>query len=449
MAPLIVDRAKGSRLIDRRGRSFIDGVSSLWVTAHGHRHPALDRAVRRQLGKVAHSTFLGLTHEPAIRLGRALAGLAPRGLTRVFYSDNGATAVEVALKMAFQFNLQRPGGDPSRTEFVALENSYHGDTLGAVSVGGIGAFHKIFKPLIFKARFAPTPSCFHCPHRKKSIEGSLRAPTDALPSTPLPGQPRPETGCRWECLSGAEKVLHGKGGERPPLAAIVEPMIQGAAGMRVMPPGYLRGFARLCREAGVLLIADEVATGFGRTGRMFAVEHEGVVPDFLCVAKALTGGYLPLAATLTSEKVFDAFRGRYDQFKTFFHGHSYTANPLACSAALENLAIYRREKTLARLAPKIRALTEFLRENRGRPGVADVRQMGFMAGIELREPVTGKPFPAGARVGARVCRAALERGVWIRPLGDTVVILPPLGISSADLRQIFRAVSAALKEAVG
>ncbi len=439
--PLVVSRARGARFWDERGRSFLDGVSSLWVTAHGHRHPALDRALKRQLGRVAHTTFLGLTHAPAAELGKALIDLAPPGLHRVFYSDNGATAVEVALKMAFQYWIHR--GEHRRTEFLALEGSYHGDTLGAVSVGGIAAFQKKFGPLLFKSHFVPAPHCFRCPSRNAPPAPELRTGDEPVPAPGRPGARRAETGCRWECLGAAEKIVQKN--SRRLAAAIVEPLVQGAAGMRVMPAGYLAGLARILKKNGVPLIADEVATGFGRTGRMFAVEHEGVRPDFLCVAKALTGGYLPLAATLTGEKVYRAFLGRYEEFKTFFHGHSYTANPLACAVALENLRVYRREDTLGKLRPKRRRLTEFLRGLAADPRVGHVRQMGFMAGGELvSDKKTNQSFPVSFRAGARVGRAALARGVWTRPLGDVLVVLPPLGVSMRDLNRVLGALGAGI-----
>jgi adenosylmethionine-8-amino-7-oxononanoate aminotransferase len=431
--PIVIRSAKGSTLTDTRGRRYVDGVSSLWVTAHGHRHPALDRAVRRQLSRMAHTTFLGLTHEPAAQLGKALVALAPPGLERVFFSDNGATAVEVALKMAFQYGAHR---GEHRPEYLALSGSYHGDTLGAVSVGGMAAFHKTFRPLLFKSHFAPAPHCYRCPFRKKPPQAEIRSGNESTSvRSPQPGDYRAETGCRWECLQGAEKTMKARG---PRLAAaIVEPLVQGASGMRVMPRGYLKGFERLCRLNNVLLIADEVATGFGRTGRMFGVEHEGVRPDFLCVAKALTGGYLPLAATLTTARIYKAFIGRYEDFKTFFHGHSYTANPLACAAALENLAIFRREQTLSHLQTKRQWMTEFLKEVALLPQVGHVRQAGFMAGIELvmnRE--TGQPYPLSQRMGTQVCQSLLKKGVWLRPLGDVIVILPPLAISEREWNRL-------------
>jgi adenosylmethionine---8-amino-7-oxononanoate aminotransferase len=456
--PMIVRSAKGLYLRDAHGKRYLDGVSSLWVNVHGHGHPALDAAIRRQLSQMAHTTFLGLTHEPAIRLGRELASIAPRGLGRVFYSDNGATAVEVALKMAYQYWVQaaaapsdKPGprpsarGRPPRTEFLALANSYHGDTLGAVSVGGIAAFHKKFKPLLFRSHFAASPDCAACPHRRLPHAGTLRTGTERVPPAAVPGRPRRETGCRWECLGDAERILRARGGKLA--AAVVEPVVQGAAGMKVMPPGYLRGFARLCRRYGVPLIADEVATGFGRTGRMFAVENEGVTPDFLCLAKSITGGTLPLAATLTRERIFRAFLGRYEEFKTFFHGHSYTANPLACAAALASVRLFGQENTLGRLRPKTRLLRRWLEGLRGNPHVADVRQAGFMAGVQLCRR-DGRPFDPADKAGQRVCRAARRRGVWIRPLGDTLVVMPPLATPLPTLRKLLDGVARSIEEAL-
>lgn len=448
--PLIVRSAKGSYLIDANGRRYIDGVSSLWVTVHGHNHPALNRALVRQMKKMAHTTFLGLTHEPAILLAKELIGAAPKGFSRVFYSDNGSTSVEVALKMAYQYWVQKNGGSRSspRTEFLALENSYHGDTLGSVSVGGISLFHSKFRPLLFKARFAMSPHCYRCPFRKKEAPYAGRCrlnPGDAPASAPRPGDLREGTGCRWECLGSVEKKL--REGKNRLAAMVVEPLVQGASGMLVAPPGYLKGVEQLCRKHGVLLIADEVATGFGRTGTMFAVEREKVRPDFICAAKSITGGYLPLAATLTTEKIYGAFLGKFEEFKTFFHGHTYTANPLACAVALENLHLYRKNKLLASLPRKINSIAETLLRLRSHPSVGDVRQIGMMAGIELvGDRRTGKPFPTAAKIGQKVCAAARARGLWIRPLGDVIVLMPPLAISNSDLSRMLRVVEESIAE---
>ncbi|MBI4395741.1 MAG: adenosylmethionine--8-amino-7-oxononanoate transaminase [Elusimicrobia bacterium] len=442
--PLIIQSARGSYLTDVEGRRYLDGVSSLWVTVHGHRHPALDRAVKSQLARMAHTTFLGLTHEPAILLAKELVRIAPRGLRRVFYSDNGSTAVEVALKMAYQYGRQQTS--PLRTEFLALKNSYHGDTLGSVSIGGIDLFHKAFKPLLFRARFAISPHCYRCPYRRERGGGSSRiGNAGGNISAPKPGDSRKETGCRWECLRSAEVVFQSRRGRLA--AAVIEPSVQGAAGMIVMPRGYMKGFEALCRREGVPLICDEVATGFGRTGAMFAVDHEGVSPDIMCVAKSITGGYLPLAATLTTERIYQAFLGRYEEFKTFYHGHTYTANPLACAAALANLELYRTQRLLRDVGRKAGWLAQALDGLRSLPIVGDVRQIGFMAGVELvQDPGTRRPFPPAWKIGQKVCLAARERGLWLRPLGDVIVILPPLGIADGDLRRLFRGVREAILE---
>ncbi len=441
----VVQSGRGAYLTDVRGRRFLDGVSSLWVNLHGHRHPRLDAAARRQLGKISHSTFLGLSHEPGIRLARALSGLAPKGLTRTFYSDNGATAVEVALKMAFQYWIEKKPKRAPRTEFLALRGSYHGDTLGAVSVGSIGAFHSKFRPLLFKNRFAMAPSCFGCPFNRKGVRDRVRL-GEKISLVPKPGDARAETGCRWECLGDAERAL--KAGKGRVAAAIFEPVMQGAAGMHVAPPGYAAGLQRLCRKSNVLLIADEVATGFGRTGTLFACEQENVRPDFLCVAKGITGGYSPLAATLTTERVFRAFRAPLRAGRTFFHGHSYTGHPLGAAIALENLAIFRDEQVVAKARQKAHLLHMELKAFASHPNVASVRQAGFMVGVEIvRKRNPDVKYPAARRIGAEVCRRLMAEGIWLRPLGDTVVIMPPYVISDADLRRIVRRLSNAIREA--
>jgi adenosylmethionine---8-amino-7-oxononanoate aminotransferase len=385
--PLIVQRAEGTDLIDTEGRRYIDGVSSLWCNVHGHRHPRIDEAVKAQLETVAHSTMLGLSHPPAIRLARRLVELAPPGLTRVFYSDSGSTATEIALKMAFQYWQQRGGVHRRRTRFISLRDAYHGDTIGSVSVGGIDLFHTTYKPLLF----------------------------DTLKAEP--GDP-----------SHMELLLDEHEGEIA--AVIMEPLVQGAAGMIVHPEGYLREVRELCDRHDVLLICDEVAVGFGRTGRMFACEHEGVAPDLLCVAKGITGGYLPLAATLTGERIYEGFLGRHEDFRTFFHGHTYTGNPLACAAALATLDVFAEERTLERLQPKIELLGRLLEPVAELPMVSEVRRRGFMVGIELGG------YPVEARMGHRVTLEARSRGAIVRPLGDVVVLMPPLAISEQDLERL-------------
>ncbi len=409
--PLIIERGKGSYVYDTNGRKYLDGTSSIWVNVHGHRHPALDRAITQQLKKIAHSTLLGASNPPAIKLARELVRLVPKGLTRVFYSDNGSTAVEVALKMAVQYWQQaRPQAGP-KTSFLHLKLAYHGDTIGAVSVGNIELFHARFKPLLFPTVEAEPPYCYRCPL------------TLTYPS------------CQLACIDPIETLLKA---QRHNLAGfIIEPLIQAAAGMITQPTGYLTRIRDLCTQYDVLLIADEVATGFGRTGTLFACEHEGVLPDLLAISKGLTGGYMPLAATLTTEKIYKAFLGRYDDFKTFFHGHSYTGNPLGCAVALANLQVFRNEKTLSRLQPKIKLLSRLLGTLRELTHVGDVRQQGFMAGIELvQDRLTKSAYPIETRIGHLVAQAARERGLLIRPLGNVLVILPPLSISPQELTKM-------------
>src|SRR3954449_10877555 len=396
---LIIERAEGCTLYDTDGNAYIDGVSSLWCNVHGHGHPAIDRAVREQLDRVAHSTMLGLSHPGAIELAQRLVALAPRGLSRVFYSDNGSTAAEVALKMAFQYWRHR--GEPDRSGFICLRDGYHGDTIGSVSVGGIETFHACFGPLLFDA---------------------------------------------WQARPGDAEHMSSLLGEHAGriAAVIVEPLVQGAAGIITHPDGYLRDVRALCDEHDVLLICDEVATGFGRTGTMFACEQEGVAPDLMCVAKGLTGGYMPLAATLTTERIYEGFLGRHEQLRTFFHGHTYTGNPLACAAALATLRIFEQEHTLERLAPKIDLLGELLAEHVERlPAVREVRRRGFMVGIEL------EGFPLEARIGHRVTLEARARGAIIRPLGDTIVLMPPLSIQPAELRRLVEITASAIAAAAG
>ncbi|MDE2181055.1 MAG: adenosylmethionine--8-amino-7-oxononanoate transaminase [candidate division NC10 bacterium] len=406
----IIERGEGSNLIDVDGRRYLDGVSSLWVTVHGHRNKAIDRAIRAQLGKIAHTTFLGLSHPLAIELARALVRIAPAGLAKVFYSDNGSTAVEIALKMAFQYWRQRGGPFRRKTRFIALEEAYHGDTLGAVSVGGIDLFHQLYRPLLFPIRRIPSP---------------YRPPWDR--------RRRPDT------LTQLESMLARHHDQVAGL--VMEPLIQAAAGMLPEPPGFLKAVRSLCSQYNVLLILDEVATGFGRTGTMFACEQEGVTPDLLCLAKGLTGGYLPLAATLTTQQIFDGFCAPYGEKKSFFHGHSYTANPLACAAALANLQCFEREQTLKRLQPKIALLRRELELLRSLPHVGDIRQVGFMVGIELMEdPERGKPYPYEAKIGIRTILEARRRGLIVRPLGNVIVLMPPLSISRRDIVRMVRIV---------
>ncbi|MHB1847129.1 MAG: adenosylmethionine--8-amino-7-oxononanoate transaminase [Deltaproteobacteria bacterium] len=412
--PLIVERAEGAYLYDTLGRRYLDGVSSLWVTVHGHRRPELDEAIRAQLGRVAHSTLLGLSSVPAIELAAELCERTPEGLSRVFYSDSGSSAVEIAAKIAFQHWKQR--GRPEKQKFLALGDAYHGDTLGSVSLGGMALFHGIFRPLLFEALRAPPPYCYRCPLGK-----------------------RPES-CNLACAEEIEGQIARHAGELA--AVIVEPLVQGAAGMIVQPPGWLRRVREACDRADVLLIADEVAVGFGRTGTMFACEQEAVAPDILCLAKGLTGGYLPLAATLTTEEIFQSFLGAWESDRTFFHGHTYTGNPLACAAALANLQLFDDDRTLERLAGQIERLTSRLLPLRAHPHVGEVRQRGFMVGIELvLERETRSPYPRERRVGHEVILEARRRGVVLRPLGDVVVLMPPFCLSDGEIDELARVTS--------
>jgi adenosylmethionine---8-amino-7-oxononanoate aminotransferase len=397
--PLMIERGEGSHLIASDGRRYLDGVSSLWCNVHGHRHPGIDQAVLEQLGKVAHSTMLGLSHPGAAELAGRLIDIAPAGLSRVFYSESGSTATEIALKMAFQYQQQRGGQHVRRTSFVHLRDAYHGDTIGSVSVGGIDLFHSTYRPLLFETHAAEPGDADHL---------------------------------------ARILTVH----EEEVAAVIVEPLVQGAAGILVHPPGYLRAVRELCDRFGVLLICDEVATGFGRTGTMFACEQEDVASDFLCLAKGLTGGYLPLAATLTTERVYEGFLGAPEDQRTFFHGHTYTGNPLACAAALANLDAFESERTIFRLQPKIRLLEKLLSEVEAMPEVAEVRGRGFMVGIDL-----GEHDPA-LRIGHRVTLEARRRGAVIRPLGDTIVLMPPLSIDKRDLRRLVEITAASIEAAL-
>jgi adenosylmethionine---8-amino-7-oxononanoate aminotransferase len=409
--PLIIERGKGSYLIDTEGNTYFDGTSSIWVNLHGHRHPVLDQAIKKQLDKIAHSTFLGLSNPPAIELARELIRIAPKGLTRVFYSDNGSTAVEIALKMAVQYWQQRRPEAGQKNTFLHLKLAYHGDTIGAVSVGNIQLFHSRFKPLLFPTLEAEPPYCYRCPLQ-------LSYPT-----------------CGMACMEPIEEVLKRR--HRELAGFIIEPLMQAAAGMVPQPPGYLQRIRALCTKYDVLLIADEVATGFGRTGKMFACEHEGVTPDLLAISKGLTGGYMPLAATLTTDEIYQGFLGTYEDFKTFFHGHSYTGNPLGCAVALANLDIFRQEKTLSRLSSKIKKLTRWLNAIQAMPHVGDIRQRGFMVGIELvQDKKTREPYPLSAKAGHHVASIARTKGLILRPIGNVLVLMPPLSSSAEELKKM-------------
>lgn len=443
--PVVISEGRDCFIKDIYGRWYLDGVSSLWVNIFGHRRKEIDDAIKKQLDNIAHSTLLGLSNAPAIRLAEKLVWLVQKslpshslfnrgedaslnsdnppvlplekggkgGLCKIFYSDNGSTAVEVALKMAFQYWKHKD--IEGRNVFLSLNNAYHGDTIGAVSVGGIDLFHQAFKPLLFKTYKAPSPYCYRCELDKKYPD------------------------CKLACLDKMEEIFKA---HRDDIAAmIIEPLIQAAGGMITSPPGYLRRVRELCDKYNVLMIADEVATGFGRTGKMFACEREGVVPDIICLSKGITGGYMPLAVTIATEEIYNTFLGEFSELKTFFHGHSYTGNPLACAAAIACLDIFDKERILEGLKLKIEILETWLKDVLNLQHVGDVRNAGLMAGIELvRDKNTKEPYDWSEKIGWQVAYLAREKGVFIRPLGNVIVIMPPLSISEQNLKQLLKVI---------
>ncbi len=395
--PVIV-AGDGFHLIDTDGQRYLDGTSSLWCNVHGYRVPEIDRAIRDQLDCIAHSTLLGLSNVPSIRLAAELVQRVPPGLEHLFYSDNGSTAVEAALKIAYQYYQQRPGGE-IRDLFISLSGAYHGDTVGSVSVGGIDLFHATYGGLLFKTIKVPSPAACRLP----------------------PGQTRESH--HAFCAAELERTIVEH--RRQIAGFIIEPLVQGAAGILVHPPGWLRRVRELTAANDILLIADEVATGFGRTGTLFACAQEEVRPDLLCLSKGITGGYLPLAATLATGEIYDAFLGEPAAGKTFFHGHTYTGNPLACAAALASLKLFEKNDVLGNARQSADLLQRRLAELCDHPNIGDVRQKGIMVGIELVQDKTHlTPFPPAARVGHRVVLAARRRGIVIRPLGDVIVLMP-------------------------
>ncbi len=410
--PLVIDRAEGVYLTDTQGKKYIDGVSSLWVTVHGHGRPEITEAIAHQAARLDHSTMLGLANTPAVELAAKLVEIVPRGLERVFYSDNGSTAVEVAIKMSYQYWQNM--GHRRKTLICHLENAYHGDTLGCVSIGGIDLFHQVYRRLVFKTYQVAFPDCYR----------DTRA---------------------FEAVDAFEAFLKK---EHTRVASLVlEPLVQGAAGMVIWPEGVLKRFEGLCRKYDILLICDEVATGFGRTGKMFACEHEDVHPDLLCVAKGLSGGVLPLAATLTTQRIFDGFKFPYKDMKAFFHGHTYTGNPIACAAALANLELFNKDRTIEGLRIKTAHLAQMLESFRDIPEVGDVRQRGMMVGIELvKDRLSKEPFPWQDRIGVRVCQRARDYGVMVRPLGNVIVVMPPLSISVEEIDLLVAGIRSAVKD---
>lgn len=404
--PLVIEGSDGVYLIDSEGKRYIDGVSSLWVNIHGHKVKKIDAAIKKQIDKISHSTLLGVTNPPASILAKKLIDIAPKGLKKVFYSGDGASAVEVALKMAFQYWLLKD--KPGKHKFVCLKDGYHGDTLGAVSVGGIDLFHSTYKPLLFK-----------------SFQISSYDSSD-------------------ETIKELEDLLSRKSDEIA--ALIIEPYVQTAGGIKVARKGYLIDVRRICDKYNILLLVDEVATGFGRTGEMFACNHDGITPDILILGKGLTSGYLPLSATITTQDIFDTFLGDYDELKTFFHGHSYSGNPLSCATAIANLEIFDEEKTISTIKASIRILDDQLKEFKGLKHVSDIRSKGLMAGIDLqKDPKKNIPYQLNERIGKKVCDMARYEGVLIRPLGDTIVIMPPVSIKEKELKKLTKSIYKCIK----
>jgi adenosylmethionine-8-amino-7-oxononanoate aminotransferase len=419
--PLLIERAEGSWLIDADGNRYLDGSASMWCAIHGHRHPRLDAAIQAQLAKVAHTTNLGLSNPTTVEFARRLVEISPPGLDKVFFTGDGSSAIETALKMAFQYWIQADPPRPSRTRFIAIGEAYHGDTLGAIGVGGVDRFTAMFAPLTFEA---------------------LRLPSPGGPC-PATGRPPPTLA---EALAAVESMLAAHAGQVA--AIIMEPLMQAAAGLYVHPPGFLRGVAALARQHDVLLILDEVAVGFGRTGTMFACQQEDVSPDFLCLAKGLTAGYLPMAATLTTERVWNAFLGDHADRRTFFHGHTYGGNPLAAAVGLASLDLFRDEQTLESLPPKIERLREHAERIGRLPHVGQVRQCGLAVGFELvADKAAGLPYPWQERRGLRACSAARKHSALLRPLGDVVAVWPPLSITLTELDLLLAAAEAGIREA--
>ena len=422
--PIIIERADGPYLYDTDGNRYLDAFSSVWCNVHGHRVKQIDDAIRDQLDRVGHSTLLGAANVPAIRLAKKLVDITPAGLEHVFYSDSGATAVEVALKMAFQYWQQCDDPRPEKTQFIHVASSYHGDTIGAVSVGGIDLFHKLYRPLLFDSLTVPAPHPYRCSFCSEESE------------------------CNRGCLQALEETLERQSDHIA--AFFVEPLVQAAGGMLVHPDGYLARAAELCREHDVLLIVDEVATGFGRTGKMFACEHESVTPDLLCLGKGMTGGYLPVAATMTTSRVYDAFLGEYGEQKTFFHGHTFTGNPIGCAAALASIDLLIEEDIVGSLEPRIQHIAGRLTEITNHPNVGDIRHLGTIVAIELvANRASRRPFDWKERIGVQVCDSARARGVLIRPLGNTIVLIPPLTLTVDEIDEMLDVTIGSIEQILG
>jgi adenosylmethionine-8-amino-7-oxononanoate aminotransferase len=423
--PLMIVAGAGSELIDDRGRRYLDATSALWCNLLGHRVREIDEAISAQVARLAHSTLLGATHPAAAELARRLAEIAPEGLTHVFFSDDGATAIEAALKVAFQYRLLTQGAAAAdKAVYLSLENGYHGDTLGAAAVGGVALFHETFRPILLPTLKAASPYCYRCP---LDLEREH---------------------CSLACAGTVEEILARENGRV--CAVLVEPGVQAAAGMLALPEGYLPRVAAACRRHGALLVADEVATGFGRTGSLFACAAERVAPDLMCLAKGLTGGYLPVAATLATDEIYRAFLGRYDEYRHFFHGHTYTGNPLGCAAALATLGLLADGRIIADVPRKAALLVKSLAPLASQRHVGDIRQAGLMCGVELvKERARKTSFPAGERIGYRVCLEMRQRGIYIRPLGDVIAIVLPLTVRDDEIQRVAEALAASIQEVLG
>lgn len=423
--PLVIVRGEGSYLIDSDGNRYLDGVASIWTNVHGHCRPEINGQIKEQIDRLEHSTLLGLASEQSAILAKRLVELAPPGLRKVFYSDNGSTAVEIAIKMAFQFQQHRGGRAAAKTKFITFRNAYHGDTIGAVSVGGIDLFHGVFRPLLFPTIQAPSPYCYRC-----ELGGSG---TDTCPR---------------HCLKELERLMAAHHGETAGL--VIEPLVQCAGGMIVQPAGFLRSVRELCDRYDILMIADEVAVGFGRTGAMFACEREGITPDLLALSKGITAGYLPLAVTMATQKIYDGFLGEYHELKTFFHGHTFTGNPIACKAALASLDLFAADRLLEQLPSKISFLSKRLTEIAELEHVGECRQLGMIGGIELvKDKRTKQPYPWEERLGISVCLEARKHGLFLRPLGNIIVIFPPLSITLEELAHLMDGIEVAIRTVTG
>ncbi len=411
LPPVPVARAEGVRLYDYDGNFYYDTVSSWWCNVHGHNHPAIKSAIKEQLDSLEHVLFAGFTHRPAVELAERLVAITPPGLAKVFYSDNGSTAVEAAMKMSFQY--WQNTGKEGKTRFLSLDMAYHGDTVGTMSISGVGLFNERYRPLFFDSFKAPTPYCYRCPCGREKGK------------------------CALECLSRAEEIL--KENADTIAAVVIEPLLMGAGGMIVYPVEYLKGIWELSRKYGVHLIADEVATGFGRTGKMFACEHAGIEPDLMCLSKGITSGYLPMGATLATEEIFRAFYDDYDKLKTFYHGHTFTANPISCAAARASIDLFEEEKTLEKVPEINGKLVSFLEEMAELPIVGDIRSIGAVGAMELvKDRKTKEPFGMKERVGDEVYRRGLEKSLLLRPLGNVIYFFLPLCIKGDEMDDVFR-----------